>query len=83
MPWIYFTLTFLFAILAGFAAFSRGGVFRRASGQILQGVLSLVCFAFIGWAFWRYGWKIGLVEVPVIFIGAAVGQSIITALIHR
>jgi len=83
MPWLYFTLTFLFATFAGIVVFGEGAVFLRTSGQVFQGVLSLSCFAFIVWALWHYGWRVGLLEVLVIFGGAAVGESIMRALIHR
>jgi len=76
MPWIYYILTFCFAIPTGFFLFSRGAIFSRASGQILQGVFSLICFSFIISAFWNYGWKIGIIEIFIIFGGANVGLSI-------
>ena len=83
MPWLYLILTFLVSIIAGFALFSRGAVYRTALGQIIQGILSLICFGFIVWAFWHYGWKTGLAETFVIFIGATVGQSILNGLTRR
>jgi len=83
VPWLYFTLTFVVAVVTGFAVCSRGAVFRRPIGQIIQSILSLLCFGFIGWAFWRLGWKIGLAEVAVIFIGASFGRSMLSYLFRR
>jgi ABC-type uncharacterized transport system permease subunit len=79
VPWLYFLLTLPVAIITGFAAFSRGAVFQRAAGQIIQGVLSIICFGFIVWAFWHYGWKAGLAELFVVFIGANIGQLILNS----
>jgi len=28
----------------------------------MQGVLSIACFTLVGAAFWRFGWKIGLLR---------------------
>lgn len=77
MPWTYFILTFLFAVVSGFALFSRGSFFRSITGQVVQGILSITCFAFIGWAFWDYGWKVGVIEIFVIFTGSNVGLSLL------
>ena len=83
MPWTYFALTFIAAIVAGFTLLGRGAVFRTAAGQVIQGLVSLVCFGFIAWAFWHYGWRVGLAELFVIFIGANVGQSILNSFVRR
>jgi hypothetical protein len=83
MPFLYFALTFCFAIPAGFLAFSRGAIFRRTSGQILVGLFTVPCFGFIGWAFWHFGWKAGIAEVIIIFSGANVGQTILEYLANR
>lgn len=83
VPWFYFAWTFVLAVITGFALFSRGAVFRRPTGQIIQSILSLLCFGFIGWAFWRLGWKTGLAEVAVIFIGASFGRSLLSYLFRR
>ena len=83
MSWLYFILTLPVAIITGFAIFSQGALYRRAAGQILQGVLSIICFGFVGWAFWHYGWKAGIAELFLIFIGANIGQSIFRSLMQR
>ena len=83
VPWFYFAWTFVVAVITGFALFSRGAVFRRPTGQVIQSILSLLCFGFIGWAFWRLGWKTGLAEVAVIFIGASFGRSLLSYLFRR
>lgn len=82
MPWTFLILTFIFAVPTGFALFSEGAFFRSSLGQIIQGILSIICFGLIGWAFWQYGWKIGLLEIVVIFTGSNVGLSIFKSM-HR
>ena len=62
--------------------FSRGSFFHSAAGLIVQNILSILCFAFIGWAFWHYGWQIGLFHVVVVVVGSKVGLSIFNRL-HR
>ena len=83
MPWLYFALTFVASVIAGLALFSRGAVLRTTGGQVIQGILSLICFGTIAWAFWHYGWKVGLAQVFVVFIGANVGQSVLKSLARR
>ena len=83
LPWSYFAATLMLALAWGFVTLCRGEVFLRPSGQMVQIVLGLACLGVNAWAFWRYGWKIGLVEVFVISVGATTGRSIVTGLIHR
>ena len=80
MPWLYITLSFALGVVTGFATFSRGRVFRTATGLIIQGLLSIACFALMIIAFWKFGWKVGAIEVILIFVGANVGLSILNHL---
>lgn len=83
MPWSLFLITFPIAIINGFGAFSQGSFWRGAIGQVITGVLSLLCFGLVGYAFWRFGWKAGLVEILVVFGGANIGLSIYNRLRAR
>jgi len=38
----------------------------------MQGVLSIACFTLVGAAFWRFGWKIGLLDLFLAIIAANV-----------
>ncbi|PYK56460.1 MAG: hypothetical protein DME48_01175 [Verrucomicrobia bacterium] len=48
-------------------------VFWRLAGQIVHGALSIACFTLVGAAFWRFGWKIGLLDLLLVFIASHVG----------
>jgi hypothetical protein len=76
MPWLYLSLSFALGVVAGFAAFSHGSFYRRLSGQVVRGLLSIAYFALIICAFWRYGWKVGVGETLVVFGAANVGLSL-------
>jgi hypothetical protein len=36
-------------------------------------MLSIACFTLVGAAFWRFGWKIGLLDLLLVFIASNVG----------
>ena len=76
MPWGLFLFTLLLAIVTMFWTFSMGAFFTSAVGQVLGGVLSLICFALICYAFWQYGWKVGLAQIAIVFGGSNIGLSI-------
>ena len=62
----------ILGVFIGFADFSEGAFFRGLGGQIMQGVLSIACFTLVGAAFWRFGWKIGLLALFFSIIAANV-----------
>ena len=41
----------------------------------MQGVLSIACFTLVGAAFWRFGWKIGLLDLFFAIIAANVPRA--------
>jgi hypothetical protein len=55
--------TIIFGAITGFASVSEEAFFRALEGQIVQGMLSIACFILVGVAFWRFGWKIGLLDL--------------------
>jgi hypothetical protein len=83
MNWLFFSFSFVFAVVTGFAIVSRGSVFRGVFGQLFQGLSGIVCFGLIGWAFWKYGWGAGLIELCVIYAGWKVGFFVLTAISRR
>ena len=83
LPWLFFGGSFLLGTFTGFVIFSQGAVFVSMGGQIAQGALSLGCFVMIGVVFWKFGWKIGLVEVAVILCAGRVGLHILNSLIAK
>ena len=52
--------TIVLGAITGFVELSKGAFLRTLGGQIAQGVLSSACFILVGIAFWRFGWKIGV-----------------------
>jgi hypothetical protein len=62
--------TIIIAAIIGFVFFSENQFFCRRAGQAVHGLLSIVCFALVGIAFWRFGWTVGLLDLAlVLFIG--------------
>ena len=68
--------TFILGAITGFVDFSEGAFFRGLAGQIVQGMLSIACLILVGAAFWRFGWKIGLLDLLVVIIGSNVGLTL-------
>jgi hypothetical protein len=68
--------TIILGAIIGFADSSQGAFFRGLEGQIMHGVLSIVCFTLVGGAFWRFGWKIGLLDLLLVIIGSNVGLAL-------
>ncbi|MGZ5004877.1 MAG: hypothetical protein ACXV8H_05095 [Chthoniobacterales bacterium] len=81
--WLLLIGSFLLAVLTGFGISSHGAFWYGAAGQVAQGLLSIACFAFIVLAFWRYGWKVGLLEAVVVIIGSNVGVSVFKRVARR
>jgi len=73
----------ILALVAGFTTSSRGSVFNRAAGQIVNGVLVWIMLALIVSVFLFHGWKSGSVSVLAAFVVAAIGQSLFNASASR
>jgi hypothetical protein len=71
-----FGATIILGAITGFVELSKGAFLRTFGGQIAQGVLSLACFIVVGIAFWRFGWKIGLLDLLVVIIASNVGLAL-------
>jgi hypothetical protein len=64
--------TFVVSAITGLMVSNeRGG----PAGQILHGFFSIVCFALVGVAFWRFGWKVGVIDLILLFIAGNLGLS--------
>ena len=68
--------TVILGMITGFADLNKGGFFRTLGGQIVQGLISIACFILVGVAFWRFGWKIGLLDLFLVIIAANAGPSL-------
>jgi hypothetical protein len=68
--------TVILGAITGFADFSKRAFFRTLGGQIVHGVLSIACLGLVGVAFWRFGWKIGLLDFFLVIIAANLGLAL-------
>ena len=68
--------TIILGAITGFVELSKGAFLRTLGGQIVQGVLSIACFVLVGVAFWRFGWKIGLLDLLFVIIASNVGLAL-------
>ena len=75
MPFRLLGATIILGAITGFVEGSKGA-FRTLGGQIVQGVLSIACFILVGVAFWRFDWKIGLLDFLLVIIGSNVGLAL-------
>ena len=66
----------ILGVFIGFTDFSEGAFFWGLGGEIVQGVLSIACFTLVGAALWRFGWKIGLLDLLLVFIASNVGLTV-------
>jgi hypothetical protein len=73
MPlWLFLVLSFAVAVTTGFANSFHGTLIAQTIG----GVLSILSLAAVVAAFFFYGWKIGLLDLPVVLTAANVGVSL-------
>ena len=68
--------TVILGMITGFADLNEGGFFRTLGGQIVHGMLSIACLVLVGVAFWRFGWKIGLLDLFLVIIAANAGPTL-------
>jgi uncharacterized membrane protein SpoIIM required for sporulation len=68
--------TVILGMITGFADLNKGGFFRTFRGQIVHGILSIACLVLVGVAFWRFGWKIGLLDLFLVIIAANAGPTL-------
>ena len=67
--------TLILGAITGFANSSEGSFWSGLIGQIVQGLLCIVCFALVGVAFWRFGWKFALLDLVLLFFASNVGLT--------
>jgi hypothetical protein len=76
--------TIILGAITGFVVeLSEGAFFKTLGGQIVQGMLSVACFILVGLAFWRFGWKIGLLDLLLVIIGSNVGLALLRVRLPR
>src|SRR5215471_8610794 len=62
--------TVIIAAIAGFVSLGDGEWFCGVAGQVAHGLLSMLCFALVGGAFWRFGWKVGVIDLALVLIAS-------------
>ena len=67
--------TLIIGTITGFVFFNEGDLLHGVPGQVLHGLLSIICFALVGVAFWRFGWKLGVIDLALLFIASKVGLT--------
>jgi len=65
--------TLIMSAITGGMVSNEGRFFWGLAGQILHGSLTIVCFGLVVVAFWLFGWKIGIIDLVLIFIAGNVG----------
>jgi hypothetical protein len=76
IPFRLLGATIVLGVITGFVELSKRAFFRTLGGQIVQGVLSIACFVLVGVAVWRFGWKIGLLDLLLVITGSNVGLAL-------
>ncbi len=71
--------TFVLGVITGLVAFSPDFSWGLV-GQIIQGLLSIGCFALVIVVFWHFGWKLGLLDLLLVFVAGNIGFSIYRSL---
>jgi hypothetical protein len=67
--------TSIVSAITGAVCGSEQGFFCQLTGQILHGVLILVCFGLVGTVFCGFGWKGGVIDLVLTFVAGNVGLS--------
>lgn len=80
IPYIYLIISFIIGNVNGLLIFSRGSLFMTLPGLAAQSILSTVCIILIAYAFWQYGWVIGLLELFIVLIGGNIGRGTLNIL---
>lgn len=68
--------TLILSAITGAVFSNEEGSYWGVAGQILHGLLILTCLGLVGVAFWRFGWKIGVVDLVLTFIAGNVGLAL-------
>jgi hypothetical protein len=70
--------TLIISAITGAVVSSEGVFFSGLTGQVLHGLLSTVCFTLVGVAFWRFGWKVGVIDLALLFITSNIALTFYT-----
>jgi cellobiose-specific phosphotransferase system component IIC len=59
--------TLIMGAITGFVVSNESVFCGGLAGQILHGLLTVVCFALVGFTFLRFGWKVGVIDLVLLF----------------
>jgi hypothetical protein len=65
--------TLFISAITGIVVSSEREFISGLAGQLLHGLLSVACFTLVGIAFWRFGWKISMIDLALVFIAGNIG----------
>jgi len=65
--------TLIIGTITGFVFFNEGDLSPGMAGQVVHGLLSIVCFTLVGIAFWCFGWKLGVIDLALLFVTSKAG----------
>jgi hypothetical protein len=65
--------TLVISAITGIVVSAEREFISGLAGQLLHGLLSVACFTLVGVAFWRFGWKISMIDLALVFIAGNVG----------
>jgi hypothetical protein len=65
--------TLIIGGITGLVFSTEGEFFCGFLGQTVHVLLSLVCFALVGVAFWHFGWKVGVIDLGLLFTASTTG----------
>ena len=68
--------TLIIGAITGLVFFSDGEFLFGFAGRAVHGLLSTMCFALVGIAFWCFGWKVGVINLVLVVIATNAGVSI-------
>lgn len=62
--------TLIIGTITGFLFFSDDEFFFRVAEQVAHGSLSIAWCALVGVAFWRFDWRVGVIDLALVFIAS-------------
>jgi ABC-type uncharacterized transport system permease subunit len=65
--------TLILGAITGFAVFGEGKFWWGLGVRILLGLSCMVYFALVGVTFWRFRWKLALLDLVLLFVASNVG----------
>jgi hypothetical protein len=69
-------VTLIISAITGAIVPSGRGFLSAPTGQVvIHGLLSIVSLTLVGVAFWRFGWKVGVIDLVFLFVAGNLAFS--------